>query len=168
LVDYYRAVLNSDRYPRSAYDTLIHILTIRTLKATTRHMPAGTPTVSFTGLSVAESLPLMRWRARYAEMSFEPYGVALARSAATRLGIRAVRYYDAGAGRPAPGGDVWLTQSMGQRTDWRQERESRARGDLDLSSLSGDDFIAICFHPGEAQKITALTGVRAVSVFSGD
>ncbi len=165
LCDYYRAIIESASYPRSAFDTLAHILTTGVLRGSARHMPAHTPTVSFTGLPPAESIPLMRWRARYSEMSFEPYGVGIGRAAAASLGLRPVRYFDPRQERPGQA-DRWLTQSIGRHTDWRNEQEYRARGDLDLRAVAESDLVVFCNTPNEAQKITALTGVRAVSVFS--
>ena len=166
LIDYYGAILESEDYPRSAHDTLLRIITTKRLLASARHMPANIPTVSFTGLSPAACLPLMRWRARYSEMSFEPYGLGIAREAARELGIREVQYFDSARGEKRRDSECWLRQSVGTRADWTAEREYRARGDLDLSELRPDSMLAFCFYRNEAQKITALTGVRAVSILS--
>jgi len=165
LYDYYHAIIQSSTYPHSAFDTLVHILSTGVLRGSARHMPAQIPTVSFTGLPPSESIPLMRWRARYSEMSFEPYGVGIRRSAAASMGLRPVRYFDPHRTQPTPG-DRWLTQSIGRHTDWRGEREYRCRGDLALHDVTESDLVAFCNTPDEARKITARTGVRAVSVFS--
>jgi hypothetical protein len=163
-IDYFRDIVSVDQYPRTAFHTLTHMLTERRLIASPRHMPANTPVVSFTGLSPTQVVPLMRWRSRFGEMSFEPYGIGLRRSTAERLGIRPVRYYGESERRPVDA-DKWLTQSSGAKADWRQELEYRHRGDLELSAISPDDLMAFCLRPEESGQIQALFGIRAVPFY---
>jgi hypothetical protein len=161
-IEYYRDLIAADRYSRAAFDTLKHILSTRTIIASSRHMPGKIPSVSFTGLSPREVVPLMRWRSRFGEMSFEPYGLGVRREMAAQLGIRPVVYGE----RPQARHDqraYWLTQSAGTRTDWRQELEFRYRGDLDLAAVPNDQLVAFCLRPGEAGDIAARFGISACS-----
>ena len=89
-VDYYRDILRADKYPRSAFDTLRRIIVTGRLIASPRHMPKNTPVVAFCALSPLDVIPLMRWRARFGEMSFEPYGIGIRREVAKLIGIRPV------------------------------------------------------------------------------
>lgn len=151
-VDFYDDLLRRDCYPRSAFDTLTRILSSRRIIASPRHMPGNIPCVSFTAASVQGFVPLMRWRSRYREMSFEPYGVGIRVSAARNIGVRPVHYHDR---RDSPdAGPVWGSQSAGVLTDWRQEQEWRVRGDVDLADISPGDLAAIC--PTEAERERAL------------
>ncbi len=163
-IDYFRDIVAADLYPRTAFQTLTRIIAEHRLIASPRHMPANTPVVSFTGLSPTQIVPLMRWRSRFGEMSFEPYGLGLRRSTAEQLGIRPVRYYGGSERRPVDT-DQWLTQSSGAKTDWRQELEYRHRGDLDLSVVPTDDLIVFCLSPEESDQLQARFGIRAVPFY---
>jgi hypothetical protein len=163
-VDYYRELVQSDRHPRSAFDTLMRILDTRCLIASPRHMPRNTPVVAFSALAPAEVIPLMRWRARFGEMSFEPYGIGLRRSVAERAGIRPVQYGDKLPEKSAPA-DYWICQSPGTRTDWREEQEYRHLGDLDFSGIPKDDLAVFCLTPEERAVISDRFGLRAVSFY---
>jgi len=162
LLDYYRAVINSDTYPRTAFATLTNIITKGRITASSSHMPLNTPTVSLSGLSPHEVIPLMRWRARYRQMSFEPYGIGIRKEYALAVGIRAVQYYDRSAPRPA-GLPAWLTQSKGDITDWRAEQEYRHHGDIDLRGIPRTQLLAVTLTAAEAEKLQKKTGFRAVS-----
>lgn len=163
-IDYYKDVLTSDRYMRTAFDTLKQILQMKRLIASPRHMPQNTPVVSFSGLSPLKAAPLMRWRARFGEMSFEPYGVGIKADVALRNGIEPVRYYERNI-EQGISDQPWLCQSNGIKADWRQEREYRHLGDFDLGRVSPDDLIVFCLTPNEAAEISTQFGVRAVSIY---
>jgi hypothetical protein len=161
-IDYYRDILSNDRYCRTGHDTLTHILTTNRLIASARHMPRGYATVAFSGLSPLEAVPLMRWRSRFGEMSFEPYGIGIKHKAALAAGIRKVSYV---ARRNPACVEPWLCQSTGQKTDWRQEREYRCLGDLDLTKISKTDMLALCLHSDEATELRQEFGVPVISFY---
>ena len=165
---YYASILTSTEYPRRAVDTLLHILMQGRIIASARHMPIGASVVSFSGLPPAAALPLMRWRARYGEMSFEPYGIGIDRRCAESAGIVPVEYFDRAGVEMPPDDERWRRQSSGVRTDWRLEQEYRHRGDLCLSSVPPEALVAVCRCRAEAKKITALTGVRTVPILAED
>lgn len=161
-IDFYRDIIASEFYPKSAFDTLCRIVRDRLLIASSRHMPGRIPTVSFTGLAPEKTAPLMRWRARYSEMSFEPYGIGIDRQVSERVGIRPVRYYDGSESASSPKADQWLTQSIGAVTDWRQEKEYRHRGDLSLAEFSSDELVVATRTHQEAQEIESRFQIRAM------
>jgi len=158
-----RAVLDSDAYPRGAFAGVRNMLTTGRIAASPRHMPGNTPCVSFTGKSPLEFAPLMRWRARYREMSFEPYGIGIERSVALAAGLRAVSYGSAREVTPdaAP---QWLRQSEGKLTAWRDEDEYRCLGDFALRSVPRESLVLFCRTRAEAGSIARDFGVRAVAV----
>ena len=162
-IDYYRSLVTADCYPRGACDTLRNILASKVIKASGRHMPERIPTVSFTRLSPVETLPLMRWRARYREMSFEPYGIGIEKEYARDLGIQQVQYYE---GRRPPDrheSHLWLTQSLGEKGDWGREGEYRYRGDLDLSKVPSEYLVCLTRSREEALSVRRDFGIRAVA-----
>jgi hypothetical protein len=166
LIDYYRDVAASRQYPRSAFDTLSHIFETGQIIASARHMASGVRSVAFTALTVREALPLMRWRARYRMMSFEPYGVGIRRETASRMGVKQVVYHD-GAASLSTESERWRCQSRGKRGDWPAEKEYRYPGDLSLELPPGD-VIAFCRFPGEAEILAKRLGVQTLAVTSGD
>lgn len=163
---YCRAIATSATYPRTAGDTLIRIAVSQQLLASRRHMPGNIPTVSFTSLPPSNTIPLMRWRARFGEMSFEPYAVGVRRSVADAAGVRPVYYYDGKAvDSTIP---CWLTQSRGKVTDWTTEREWRVVGNLDLAQFESDDLLVIVQHPDEIGPMEKASGLRTLALFESD
>jgi hypothetical protein len=163
LLDYYRAVAASDTYPRQAAATLANIIVTGRIVASALHMPSNIPTVSFTTLRPTEVLPLIRWRSRYGQMSFEPYAVAIESDWARKLGIVPVEYHRRGGYAGVPDDLAWRCQSVGIKSDWRRERESRCRGDCDLTALPSDAMLLLTRFRQEADKLSSATGLRAIS-----
>jgi hypothetical protein len=157
-IDYYRALLASDTYPRTAYHTLQNILATRTVRASSNHMPGKTSVVSFSACAPAQFIPLMKWRSRYRQMSFEPYGIGLEREWALSRGISPVRYLDAKSEGPKPD-EPWLCQSAGVKGNWRPENEYRYRGDFDLNAVPREKMVAYCLYESEAQEIEKEMGI---------
>ncbi len=162
LIDYYQAVISSDSYPRSALATLHRMLDRKLIVASSRHMPQNIATVSFSSLAPAEAIPLMKWRARYRQMSFEPYGIGIERECARAGGIRQVRYTKRGE-RLSDEIDLWLTQSAGAITDWRNEKEYRHRSDFDFGDIASDRLIVFAHRPEEAALLQRKYSIRAVA-----
>ncbi len=162
-IDYYLEMSQCERFPRSAFDTLRRIVRDGRLLASPRHMPSNIPTVAFSALAPRDLIPLMRWRARYAEMSFEPYGIGIRKENASKLGIRPAIYY-AGSKPAEFESSPWLCQSIGTRTDWRQEAEYRHQGDLTLN-ISPRDIILFCKTAEEAEQLKLEFGIPAVNLF---
>ena len=159
---YYQAITNSISYPRSAFAGLENMLTHAQIKASSRHMPQNTPTVSFSGLPPQEAVSLMYWRSRYCQMSFEPYGVGIEKEYARSIGIQAVQYYKAKC-KPANVAP-WLCQSIGKKSDWRLEDEYRFLGDLDLSRIPNEKIICFCYQPNEARDIQKCFGIQSIAM----
>ncbi|MEW5795058.1 MAG: hypothetical protein AB1772_01730 [Candidatus Zixiibacteriota bacterium] len=155
-VVFYREVIRSDRWTRTAFDTLLRIAKMQRIIASGRHMPGKVATVSLSGLNPAEVIPLMRWRARYSEMSFEPYGVGIERLLAERLGVQQVRYHASGSTPDCSGDDRWLWQSNGQKSDWRAEQEFRHLGDFDLNLVPIESLVFFCRTSAEAEQLRAI------------
>jgi len=163
MIDFYRAIVQSDHWPRSGLATLERIVDSQTVLASSRHMPEGAMTVSFSALRPSEVVPLMRWRARYGEMSFEPYGVGLVREIAEELGILPVDYYHSDDKKRIHADSVWLSQSRGKITDWRGEKEYRHLGDLALERVPPEAIALFCRTSSEAERLRRRYPYRVVS-----
>lgn len=151
--EYCRAILHSARYPRTALATLRHILETGIIRASRHHMPLKTPCVSFSAAFPRDVAGLMRWRARYRQMSLEPYGIGIRTSVAAKFGIRPVEYVDSTAGPLSA--RHWYQQSTGTRGDWPPEQEHRLLGPLDLCLVSPKDLLAVCRFESERQQLPA-------------
>lgn len=157
--DYYESVFTSRSFPGSAFATLKNILFQRKIFASSRHMPSGVAVVSFTGASPAEFAPLMRWRSRYREMSFEPYGIGIEKQAALQCGFARVKYFDKPGKTPCD--ERWIHHSAGKTGSWIIEDEYRHCGDFDLQGISPDKLICLCYSETEALEIESEFKIRS-------
>jgi hypothetical protein len=162
LIDYYEAVLNSGTYPRDAFSTLRNILYTKAIKASSRHMPDKEKIVAFTGRIPLEFVKNMRWRSRYTEMSFEPYGIAIEIKAAINAGVRKVLYVNSRKDKNQI--ENWLIQSYGEKGCWIEEDEYRFKGDFNLNDFNRDQIIVICRNIEECDIVEKETGLRAISL----
>jgi len=161
-IDFYNAVIQSSTWARSGFETLRRITGTRTLIGSSRNMPDRIVTVAFSSLSPMQVIPLMTWRARHCQMSFEPYGIGIDRKIAEDLGIEPVKYFRAGLKSATPEGERWLWQSIGKITDWRAENEHRHKGNLDLSGVSPDSIVLFCHTSQEASILREQFPFRVI------
>jgi hypothetical protein len=162
-LDYYKSILSSLEYPHCALNSLQKIISTKQIIASSKNMPGKIATVSFSALAPIETIKLMRWRPRYHQMSFEPYGIGVEKSAALSLGIRKVLYYNAQSGKAPKSVPSWLTQSSGRITDWRSEEEYRHKGNFDLSAVARGSLIAIFYRTAEAKEPKNRLNIKSVS-----
>jgi hypothetical protein len=158
--DFYSSVLNSKSYPRSAWDTLRRIALTREIIASTRHMPERTPTVSYSELAPVEAIKLMKWRARYCQMTFEPYGIGIEVKTALESGVRKVSYRSSKSDNLQKSVPAWLTQSQGQITDWRKECEFRSLGNFNFAEIAIKKLALFCRFKSEANKLEREFGIK--------
>ncbi len=137
-------VASQTQYCRSACHTLNRILRERRIRGSAWHVGSNQPVVAFTELSPLESIPLMRWRSRWARWSFEPYGIAIPIEAARRIGIRPVRYVDPDQWKSIPAEEKPFCHSIGKdHPIWPTEREWRVAGDVALDNLTDSGGIIL-------------------------
>ncbi len=163
LIDYYSDIINADSFPRNAFNTLQNILGIQRIVSSSAHMPANIPTVSFSGTLPEYFLPLMRYRARYRQMSFEPYGIGVEKKYAQSIGIKPVCYYDRSEKNHLDASEEWLMQSSGVKSDWRKEDEYRHLGNLDLSKISRNKLLCFCYITQEATMLELHYSIKTIS-----
>ncbi len=162
LQSYYASVSICNVYPRNAFLTLQNILSTKTIKASSRHMSRNVKVVSFTGHSPFYFSSLMKWRSRYKEMSFEPYGIGIDKKAAVKYGIRPVIYHKNCHNTDK---ERWLKQTYGRLSWWPDEDEYRHAGDLDLSLFFPEQLLCFCLMKKEAELIERKFGIRAVAFY---
>jgi hypothetical protein len=156
--EYYRDILASDTYCRSAYHTLMRISIDGAIRSANRFIRGGHQVVSFSALEPREAVKLMRWRRRYVCYSFEPYGVAIRTDIAIAAGLRPVIYGDDNLYSRLADSDRPFFQNRGSEiSDWSPEAEWRCLGDLNLQSLPADGIKLITYTCQEAVSLQQLT-----------
>jgi hypothetical protein len=164
--DFYQAIVDSGcHYPRSALETLIRILSEHTIRASKRHMPGNICAVSFSSLGLAEAVKLMRWRARYREMTFEPYGIGIKQTAAGKAGINKVYYGNPEMVAYLEPDERPYFQSLGLIGDWEKESEYRHLGSLDLRQFDPSDIMAIVKSRHEIEKVQRIFDGKVLALF---
>lgn len=154
LDNYYSAILKSDTYPRDAFQTIMRILEKKKIIGSERHLSSGSKCVSFTGSSVVDFVKLMKWRKRYTEYSFEPYGLGIEKKFGISIGIHKITYLHKYALKEIDPSERWKYHSLGEYYDWITENEYRYKGDLDFFNIPNDKLICFCLHKEEASIIT--------------
>jgi hypothetical protein len=157
-----------DDYCRSGFRTLQHILRERLIRASAWRIGGKQAMVAFTELSPVESLPLMCWRPRWSNWAFEPYGIAVRRDWAERLGIRPVRYVDADQWRKIPPEERSFAHSVGRRDPiWPAEREWRYAGNLNLTAIPTEALRIIVRERAEAAAVEKIHDALVLAFTGG-
>ena len=159
LIDYYLAISKSEFYPGDAYHTLLNIITKKKIYASRKNMPDCIPTVSFSDQSLYNLTELIRWRSRFQQMSFEPYGIGIEKTFIEKIGIHKVNYISKDE-KKDNSSNRWLDQSLGEITDWQYEMEYRHHGDLDLLRIPADKLILITRTKEESEKLSSQTNIK--------
>lgn len=166
LYDYYKTIANSKKdYAHSAYFTLIRILSEKRLRASSRHYRKGISAAAFSELKPSEAVNLMKWRARYREMSFEPYGIAIRKKAANKIGVRKVIYGDRKMFDGLNEVDKPYFQSIGTKGFWVPEKEWRHIGDIDLSKINPNDLKIIVWNREQIYSIKKYSKSDIISLY---
>lgn len=156
-------ISSKDQYCRSAAATLTRILKERAIRGSKWRIAGEQPVVSFTELSPTGSLGLMRWRARWARWSFEPYGIAVHRDWAATQGARAVRYVTEKEWRALAPEEKPCCHRIGKDSgEWPAEREWRCLGDFSLRDAPPG---AIRFIVRETSEIENIRGTHDFPAF---
>lgn len=166
--NYYQSLLSSmERYPHQAFDTLKNIITEGKIRASANKMREGRRAIGFTEADPVKAIKsLMRWRPKYVNWNFEPYGVAIEKEYAISLGIRPVIYGREPDYKSLSEQDKPYFQSLGKaNVDWSREREWRFVGDLDLKKVLTDRILFLAWREQEALLLSSehFTQARALS-----
>jgi hypothetical protein len=153
-----------NHYPRSALETLRRILYQRKIIASCRHLRQGIRAVSFTGTPPLKAIELMRWRARYQEMSFEPYGIAVEKQAALDIGVRRVLYGDVAMFRNLESADRDYFQNAGKEGYWLPEEEYRYIGNFDLALLPEEEVTVVVWKKSDIPETAEYFKGRIIAL----
>ena len=137
LFEYLRSLDEKDVHSgHSAFDTLMRILSEKTIRGGSRATRGPGRVVSFTGCSLQEMRALLRWNRSLIRWNFEPYGIAVSKELLQEMGARPVIYAPAEEYDGLPEAERYRFQLHNPpRTDWSGEREWRIQGDLNLRAV---------------------------------
>lgn len=129
---------------RDAIDTLCRIVRYERLTATAMTSNRSLAVVCFSAVELPTLLAARAYRSHLHRWDYEPFGIAITRTAATRIGIQPVIYGDLELRNKLPADQRFQFQSAGTTYDWTREEEWRIGSDIDLSRLGrGEVFIFV-------------------------
>ncbi len=143
--------------PATAAETLRKILASGWLLGSARVSGHDMPVVCWSEVPLPECLTRRTFRAHLGRWDYEPFGLALRRSAAVRLGILPVIYGPSGGRESLPPSDRWRFQAQGTRVDWRSEKEWRCYGSLDLAQVSSEEALVFVADAESAEATVAVS-----------
>ena len=164
-------ILGCESADRAAFAALLKILEHRKIYTSTSGSPSAT--VSFTAVPLTMFRGRRVFRRHKRQYDFEQYGIAVRRSVIEGVGGRPVEYVPRRSNTESNTDchyDVFqqpITNDAGT-IDWRAEREWRLEGNLDLSSLSGEDVVVFANTPGEVARLAGQCDWPVIHVPEAD
>ena len=151
---------------RTPLASLKRILRAGRLVANATASAKAWPVVCFSEAPLRELLDQRCFRPHLKRWDYEPYGIAIRRHAAIKLGIQPVIYGAADQRQQLEARDQFRFQATGNTYDWRREREWRSPRDVDLRQLdshavrvfvpSGDEAHALASQVGWPVDVVTL------------
>jgi predicted Rossmann fold nucleotide-binding protein DprA/Smf involved in DNA uptake len=145
----------------TAFDTLVHILEERLIRASNRLTRGFCGVVSFSECLPPELDTLIKWRKGLCRWSFEPYGIAFPRESLADPGVAPAIYGSKEDYTHLPDNMKHLFQAQRSASDdWTAEREWRVMGDLTLSHDIFREMVVIVPTRGEAMAVALEFGCK--------
>ncbi len=153
--DYLLSILEDDPLcGHTALDTLLRILAEGRIRSSSRLIRGKDPVVSWTPIPPGQLESVRRWNPALIRWTFEPYGIAVSRRRLRRAGAVPTLYGPEEMIARLPEAQRWRFQLHAPpRRQWKQEKEWRLRGDLDLTGLSPEEFFVFVTREEEAGRI---------------
>ena len=151
---------------RSAFAALLRVVEQCQIQAS-QSVHDASKTVSFTAVPLAEFRHRRIYRKHKFRFDFEPWGIAVRKSALEEFGGRPVTYVDRDRYGDAASDDRCFQQlrfDAANRIDWSQEREWRYEGDLDLSRFNAADVTAFVDSHDEATTLRVAAPWRVLQL----
>lgn len=164
---FYNKLINSGSiYPNNAFSSLKNIIIKKAIRGSSNRIRDKIRCVGFSDLDSHKMLSQMRWLPKRVNWNFEPYGIAIRKSVADKIGIKPVIYGNDIDYKDLQSKDKPYFQHVGAKdVDWSIEKEWRKIGDVDLSLIDSDDLAYIIWSEKEANLLQQITP-NGVPVFS--
>lgn len=150
---------------RTPLNSLCRILKKRRLIGSALASDRDWPVVCFSEHPLAGLLAQRRYRSHLHRWDYEPYGIAIRKSAAIEAGFQSVVYGDREAREKLSTSDRYRFQSSGKTFDWTQEREWRCAGDVDLEQFNPRDIQLFVRDESDANQIDCPFAVSVVGEY---
>ena len=141
-------------YSHDGCHTLSRILRDMRILASDKLIRGGFDVVSLTERPPWELSKVIKWRSSLLRWTFEPYGIAIKREKLESLGARKVIYGQKYQYRFLQSGDRAFFQSVESEGDWREEKEWRLLGNLDLRKFLPEDIQIIVHTFDQAEELS--------------
>lgn len=159
-----REVLLGGRAGRawSAADVLEEIVRGRLLRGNPQ-TKNGEPVVCFSAVPLADLLGRRTYRSHRGRWDYEPYGIAIRKRALEAAGAMPVEYREESSlrklrqGKGEASHDLWRMQPRGKTFDWREEKEWRIRGSVDLEQFSDEDVFIFSAEVDCANRLNQIS-----------
>lgn len=138
--DFYNDLIESTSdFCRSAWRTVMHIVTTGVIYGHSKKIREGRPVVPFALVTPDSIKEIFRYRSRFLNPGFEPYGIAISKQSAINLGIRPVIYGAKDIFDHLSEDDKPYFQNQGSyNSQWTIEHEWRHLGDFHPHRLPPD------------------------------
>lgn len=150
-------VLGCETADRSAFATLLQILSAGRIMDSKSAMGSRESVVSFTAVPLAEFRSRRVFRAHRNRYDFEPWGISIRKDRLVQSGARRVTYGTEQQRQQLPDSERTFFQPEGNdRINWRDEQEWRHPGSVNLNGLAPYDVVVFTDTPEEAQTLTGI------------
>ena len=146
-------LLNADAPVRPPLETLQRIIRSRRLIASAIASTKAYPVVCFSSVALADLLIARSYRPHLKRWDYEPWGIAIRKSAAISTGVQQVIYGVATDRKQIRAADQFRFQAVGKTYDWTSEKEWRFEGDLRLDALDPSDLRVFVASSSGKQQI---------------
>lgn len=154
---------------RDCIDALCRIVRKERLVAGAITSNRSTPVVCFSAVPLPELIARRAYRSHLHRWDYEPYGIAITRDAAARLGIAPVVYGDRETRQQLPDEQKYRFQSSGTNLDWASEREWRSCSDVNLSVFGAGELCVFVPDDDAAMRVASVVQGRwPVTVLARD
>jgi hypothetical protein len=154
-------IFRSGRRRHNELSALCRILASRTLLASNDLTRDRRPVTCFSAMSLGDLVEKRVFRAHLSRWDFEPYGIAFSPSVLKRqFNARSVVYGDEATWDSLSTNDQPFFQTRQTKTgkiDWRDEKEWRVLGDVDLSQVGPNDAIVFVGRGSDVAAIAELS-----------
>lgn len=140
---------------RTSMDTLLRILKSQRLAASALTSCRSQPVVCFSEQPLTVLLSRRSYRSHLHRWDYEPYGIAIRKSAAMNAGCQKVIYGDPEDRQRLSVQDRFRFQARGTTYDWTKEREWRFRGDVGLEQFDPDDIRVFVRQEYELERVAS-------------
>ncbi|MCS7466249.1 hypothetical protein NZK35_06110 [Stieleria sp. ICT_E10.1] len=150
---------------RTPLDSLQRIVRMRRVVGSAVASDRSWPVVCFSEESLERLLSRRSYRPHLHRWDYEPYGIAIRKSAAIAAGARPVIYGSAEQRKTIAEIERYRFQSVGKTYDWTREREWRFAGDVDLDRLDRRDVRVFVADPTDVSRVAGHFDVSVVGQF---